>query len=160
MPSDSRSLHDGALVEDAHHGALAIDEREGDDADVDAPALDVQREAAVLGDAPLGDVEVGHDLDARDHPGGHPAAHGGRGVEHPVDAEQHAGVAFFGVDVDVGGALLDGLGDDRVHELDDRGVLVGLLGERGGERSPALLVVLDDVLDRALQPPEAARRAA
>ena len=132
-----------------------MDEREGDDADVDAAAFDVQREPAVLGCAALGDVEVGHDLDARDHPGGHPAAHGRGGVEDAVDPEQDTGVSFLGVDVDVGGALLDGLRDDRVHELDDRGVLVGLLGERGLQR-PALVVV-DDVFDRALQAPEAGR---
>jgi hypothetical protein len=98
-PERLEVLDDDALVEDAQHRALAVDEREGDDADVDAPALDVQCQAPVLGDAALGGVEVGHDLDPRDHRRCHPAAH--LRVEHPVDAEQHPGVPLFGVDVDV-----------------------------------------------------------
>ena len=35
-------------------------------------------------------------------------------------------LALDGLEVDVGGALLDALGDDRVHELDDRRVVGGL----------------------------------
>ena len=154
MPSESRSLDDDALVEDAHHDALAVDERQRHDADVDAPAVDRQREAAVLGHALLGDVEVGHDLDARDDRRCHLALdRGGRG-EHAVDAEQHPRVALLGVDVDVRGALLDGLGDDRVHELDDGRVAVGLVERTSSSPSSCLLV--DDVLDRVVH----ARRAA
>ncbi len=48
-------------------------------------------------------------------------------VQHPVDAEAHARLLAVGREVHVGGALLDGLRDDLVDELDDRRVVVGLV---------------------------------
>ena len=57
------------LVEDAQDGRLAAHERQRGDADVDPATVDVERDAPVLGHAALGDVEVGHDLDARDDAG-------------------------------------------------------------------------------------------
>ncbi len=146
-------VDDDALVEDAHHDALAVDERQRHDADVDPAPLDGQREAPVLGHAPLGDVEVGHDLDPRDDAGGHPALDRRGRREHAVDAEQHARVPLLGVDVDVGGALLDRLGDDRVDELDDRRVGVGLLDEQAFA-GLVLGALVDDVLDRLVHPDE------
>ena len=75
-----------AGVEDPQHRRLAGDERHDGDADVDAAALDHEADAAVLGQPPLGDVELGEDLDARDHGGGL-AARDPRGVDHhAVDA--------------------------------------------------------------------------
>ncbi len=40
--------------------------------------------------------------------------------EHAVDSEPDAQVVFLRLDVDVGGAVSDGLLDDVVHELDGR----------------------------------------
>ncbi len=71
--------------------------------------------------------ELGHDLHARDHPGGHPARHGRDVLQDAVDAEAHAQLAPVGGEVDVGGAPLDRLGDDLVDELDDRRVVGGLV---------------------------------
>ena len=50
----------------------------------------------------------------------------------------------LGLEVDVGGALVDGLAEDRVDELDDRRV-VGRLAQLGdvGELEPVLLLLLD-----------------
>src|SRR3954462_4675221 len=53
--------------------------------------------------------------------------------EHAVHAVADAEVLLVRLDVDVGGALLDGVGEDQVHELDDRSV--------GGR-----LLQVDDVL--------------
>ena len=48
----------------------------------------------------------------------------GRGLlEHAVDAVADPHLLFLGLEVDVGGAALDGLLDHPVHELDDRRVL-------------------------------------
>ena len=44
------------------------------DAQIDVPAVDHGADAAVLGQAAFGDVEVGHDLEARDDGGVHVAA--------------------------------------------------------------------------------------
>ena len=56
---------DVAAVEHAHDDALAEHRRQHADAKVDRLVVDVQLDAAVLRQAALGDVEVGHDLDAR-----------------------------------------------------------------------------------------------
>ena len=53
------------FVEDAQDGVLAVDGRHDGDAEVDEAALVADAETAVLGDAALGDVELGHDLDTR-----------------------------------------------------------------------------------------------
>ena len=60
----------------------------------------------------------------REMTAGHGAG-GDRGglLEHAVDAVADAHVLVVGLEVDVGGAALDGLRDDLVDELDDRGVL-------------------------------------
>ena len=49
--------------------------------------------------------------------------------------------------MDIGGALLDRLRDDRVHELDDRSVAIRLVGQQVA-LGVLVAVVLDDVLDR------------
>ena len=59
-------LGDHLLVQDADDGILAVDAGHDRDAEVDRLVLDPQPEPAVLGDAALGDVQVGHDLDPGD----------------------------------------------------------------------------------------------
>ena len=49
--------------------------------------------------------------------------HDRRLVEHAVDAVADPHLVLLRLEVDVGGAALDGLGDHPLHELDDRGVL-------------------------------------
>ena len=89
-------------------------------------AVDRQPDATVLRDAPLGDVEVAHDLHAADDAEHHAPLDRGGLDEHAVDAEAHAQLGAAGLEVDVRGALLDGLGDDLVDEPDDRRVVGGL----------------------------------
>ena len=72
-------------------------------------------------------------------PADHALRHGRRLVQHAVDAEAHAHLVAVGLEVDVRGAPLDGLGDDRVDELDDRRV-VGRLAQVDDLAEP--LVVL------------------
>jgi hypothetical protein len=78
--------HDLALVEDAHDDLLAVGGGQRGDAQVDRLARDLERDAAVLRDAALGDVEVGEDLDARDDGGTALDGTGGGLLEHAVDA--------------------------------------------------------------------------
>ena len=49
---------DRGLVEDAHHDPLAVHARQRHDAQVDVAAVDDEPDAAVLGQAPLGDVRA------------------------------------------------------------------------------------------------------
>ena len=44
-------------------------------------------------------------------------------MEHAVDAAAHVQRLGVGLDVDVGGLHADGVGDEAVHDLDDRGVV-------------------------------------
>ena len=74
----------------------------------------------------------------------------GRLAQHAVDAEAHAHLAALGLEVDVGGALLDRLGDDRVDELDDRRVLGGLVDL--GDVRDLVLALRDRLRDRVVEP--------
>ena len=109
----------------AHHHALAVRYGQGGEAHVVVAAGDLEADAAILRQALLGDVQVSHDLDAR-----HDARLDRLGqrldrlVEHVVDAEAHAELALEGLDVDVAGALLHGVVQQRIHQLDDGGVVV------------------------------------
>jgi hypothetical protein len=127
----------GAAVEQAHDDAFAEGRRQGGDADVDFAAAHAGADAAVLGQAAFGDVHRRHHLDARDQRGMHAAWRREHLDEQAVDAEADRRVALEGFDVDVGGAVLGGLEDDRVHQADDRRFVVGLeevgsLGQFGG----------------------------
>ena len=104
---------------------LAVDARHDRDAEVDGLARHPQLEAAVLRHALLGDVELRHDLDARND----------RAVEalvdrphcrlqHAVDAVLHVDRVFLRLDMDVARAPLDRTEDGRIDQPDDR-ALVG-----------------------------------
>ena len=143
------------LVEDPHDHLLAVDGREGGDTKVDGLAGDHARHAPVLGHAALGDVEVGHDLQAADQPGLDVLGRAHHLMEHAVDAVPDPDVALGGLDVDVGGAVLNGLADQEVDELDDRGVLDDLadMGEvvlrlhlAGGQGRDILGIALHPVM--------------
>ena len=117
---------DVVLVEDADDDRLAVDARQRHDAQVDVAAVDGQADAAVLRACGARRCRGRHDLHAADDAGDHAPRHVRRLDEHAVDAEAHAQLGAVGLEVDVGGALLDGLGDDLVDELDDRRVVGGL----------------------------------
>ena len=90
-------------------------------AEVDRLARHLQLEAAVLRHALLGDVELGHDLDARDDRAVEllrDRPH--RRLQHAVDAVLHVHRVVAGLDVDVARAPLNGREDRRIDELDDR----------------------------------------
>src|ERR1700722_15774938 len=89
--------------------------------------------APVLRQALLGDVEARHHLDARHHERRHRAARLQHLAQHAIDTKTDHQAVLEGLDVDVGGVLLHRLGEDRVDQADDRGVVlavekVGLLG--------------------------------
>ena len=103
--------------------------------------LELERDAAVLRDPALGDVEVGEDLHARGDRRDRGLGDDRRVAQHAVDAVADAHVAVLRLEVDVGDAAVDRLGDEAVHELDDRGVLA-----RGAEVDRPFL--LADVVQR------------
>src|SRR4030095_9244774 len=137
-------------AEQAHnHVFVLVSGGDRGDAQLDLPVVHAELELAVLRLAALGDVELGHDLDARDDG---PAVGAGNLLvlaRAPVDAIANPRVALaaVGLDVDVGRARLVGVEDDLVGEADDRAVvLVELAGPD--------VAVFGDVLG----PPSAAAR--
>ena len=120
-------------------------------------ALDGQADAPVLRDPPLGDVEVAHDLDPRDNAADHPLGHRGGLGEHAVDAHSNAHLAArlaltggLRLEVNVRGAELGGLGDDRMHELDHRRVL-GRIAQVDDLDGRGVVVLGDRLLDGVLE---------
>ncbi len=112
------------LVEEAQHDLLAEERRQRRDAEVHLLAAShLQLDAAVLRQAPLGDVQLRHDLEPRRDRVAqlHRRLH--HLVEHAVDAVADAEFLLVRLDVDVRRVALDGVGEDQVHELDDRRVL-------------------------------------
>ena len=71
-------------------------------------------DAAILGQALFGDVETGHDLDARNQRFLDDLGGGEFFVQQAVDPETHQQVALVGFDMDIADPLLDRLGQDRV----------------------------------------------
>ena len=102
------------------------------------------RHPAILWLAALRDVDIGHDLQARDHAVLDVLGRTLHLVHHPVDAIPHAHVVLARFDVDVGGKILDALADQEVNKTHDGRViflgLVGLLAHELGR--PRLLLQL------------------
>jgi hypothetical protein len=116
------------------------------DAEVDEAALVANAEAAVLGDAALGDVELAHDLDAAEDGGVVLAGDGGHGgLEHAVDAVLDVDIVVVGLDVNVGGAALEGGEDGGVDQAND-GADVFFAGELfDGDVFVGIVVAGEDV---------------
>jgi hypothetical protein len=108
-------------IEETDGDALALlHRRDGGDAHVDVLAGDLAANASVLRKALLGDVQAGHDLHTRDDRR-HELARGAAGlVELAVDAVAHLDLFLARLDVDIAGALLDRVEQQRVDPADDR----------------------------------------
>ena len=150
MPRLDRVRPSGLLVQQAQHHPFAVARRQGRYPHVHFPTADAQPDPAVLGHALLGDVEPRHDLDPGDQQrrdfalGPHDLAH------HAVDPKAHSQTPLERFDVDVGGVLSDGFGQQRIDEPDDRGVVAlrqQVLGFRDGVRKACQVQRVAHVLD-------------
>ncbi len=108
------------FVEHAEDGVFAMDGGHDGDAEVDEAAFVANAEAAILGHAALGNVELAHDLDAAEDGGVVLAGDGRHGfLEHAVDAVLDVEGVVVGLDVDVGGAALESGEDGGIDQADD-----------------------------------------
>src|SRR5690606_37499703 len=113
-------LERGVRVEDAHHDLLAERGGHGGQAHLDlAPAGRARLDPAVLRPPPLGQVHPPEHLDPRQHRGHHRRRHLEDLVQHAIDAEAHAARLAPRLQVDVGGALLVGVLQQPVDDVDD-----------------------------------------
>ena len=145
-------LAHGFFIQHAQHGIFAVDGGHDGDAEIDQPILIAHAEAAVLGHAALGDIELAHDLDTRNDgrvPVFRKRLH--RILQHAVDAvlDGHFLVARF--DVNVAGAPLERVEDGGVHQLDHRRD-IGIAGREAVDRKRfvGVVFVADHVQRKAL----------
>ena len=68
-PQLVQAEEDARPIEEPHDHALAVDGGDGGDPEVQVPATDLHPNAPVLGEAALGDVHLGHELDPGDDRG-------------------------------------------------------------------------------------------
>src|SRR5713101_4160205 len=133
------------LVEDAHDGLFAEDRWEGGDAKVDLALIETELDTAVLGEAPLRDVQARHDLHARGERGLETLGRRHDLVEDTVDAEAHPEDLLVGLEVDVGRAPANGVHQDHVDQTHDRGLVGRLLQLEDVDLGRALFVALDQL---------------
>ena len=115
-------VHRGPVKQPQHH-ALTVECGHGRYPDVYLAACDSGLDSAVLRQSSLGDVQVGHDLQARDYRGLEALRWRGYLVQYAVDSIPDLGPSLERLDVNVAGSLLDGLAQDQIDQLDDRGLL-------------------------------------
>ena len=97
------------LVQHSQHHHLAVGAVGGGDAEVDVFAFDADGELAVLRAPALGDVHAGEHLQSRDQRRVNAQGERLHLVEKAVDAIADAQVGLLGLQVDVRGAVADGL---------------------------------------------------
>jgi hypothetical protein len=138
---------DAVRPQDTQHARLAVVRGQRADAEVDVVLVDAELDAAVLREALLGDVDAGHDLDAADQRGLHLDRDAVALDALAVDAVADADAVLHRLDVDVARPVAHGLGDHRLHELDDRR-LRRVVGDVGADA-----VDVDRLVDRAVDRP-------
>ena len=145
---------DAAGVQDTQDDLLAPHRRQRRNAQVDAATAQLDGDPAVLRHPALGDVDVRHDLEATDQSRLHGAGDGVDLVQNAVDSVAHPQVSSRGLDVQVGGAVVDRLLDQRVHIPDDRGIFLNGVEAVQGRRVVAAEARRDvvEVVLGALEP--------
>ena len=116
---------DIGFVEQTHDDALTEQHGDDRDADVDLPPAHVELDSAVLGDAPLSNVQISQDLDARNDrrlEAVHLRRYRGL-VQDTVDAVANGHLVLVGLDMDIAGPFVHRLDDDLVDQSDDRCLL-------------------------------------
>ena len=140
----------GALVQDADDQALAVHRGRRGDAQVDPAPEQGEPRAAVLRQPALGDVELGQDLDARDHRRRQASRRRARLAQPAMDPVAHAQMVARGLDMDVRGVQPQRVGQQLVDQPDHRRLLGGAdqVLDVGAELAQQ---VLADIVDDPLQ---------
>ena len=92
---------------------------QGGDPYIDGAGAQAQADAAILWQAFFGDVQVRHDLEARDQCGMQCAMRLHHFAQRAVDAKAHAGMALIRLDMNVGRAVARCLRQQGVQHADD-----------------------------------------
>ena len=135
-PEVSERDRGGAGVHDPERHLFAVRRRQDRDAQVDRAVTGSERQASVLRGALLGDVELGHHLQAARHCGLEELRNRRELAHDAVHASPHEQAVALGREVDIRSAEIDRAAQDRVHLLDRRRVRRGLaqVDDRSGGR--------------------------
>ena len=121
--------------QDSQDDRLAVVGGAAAHAEVDRLPVHGHLDPAVLRNAPFGDVDAGHELDPRQQRGLHSFRQVVADVADAVDAVPQHDAIGHGLDVDVGRPLVNRLGDQPMHQADDRGFLPGADVDRRVDRA-------------------------
>src|ERR1700722_16348027 len=116
------------LVEHAEHDFFTVDRGQKGDAQIEVLAADANAHTTVLREAAFGDVEAAHDLNTRGERQLHLLGRRSDVDERAVNAITETDHLFKRLDVNIAGAVLDGLDENEVGQFDDGGFFAG-----GGE---------------------------
>ena len=111
------------LIQNTHDHALAVDGGNGTHADINFAAFKAQRDVAILWHIALGDVHVGHDLDAAKQRRLQVLGRRWLFDEHAVDAILDLELCFKRLNVDVRSPILNRLQNNQVDQVDERWLL-------------------------------------
>ncbi len=109
----------GRAVQQTHHDAFAVKRGQRGNAEVDFAAQRFDLDAAVLRQAALGDIQLRHQLHARNDGGFHLARRRILTDQHAVDAIADAKIFFERLNVNIAGALFDRQADHGVDHAND-----------------------------------------
>ena len=143
---------DDRAVEHPHDDALAEHRGQHADAQIDRVAADGQLDAAVLRQAALGDVEVGHHLDAGGDGERQVPRRRNHFEQHAVGLDADAELVLERLEVQVAGVVLDRQQQHHVQQLADRGA-VGQGLDVGQVDRPVRLERLRPLLPARRRPP-------
>ncbi len=116
----------------------------------------------VLRQSPLGDIQVGHHLDARGDRERQVAGRGNQFVQHAVGLDSNAELVLEGLEVNVAGVFLDGRQEHDIQQLSHRSTVDDLghqfdrtvPGQRLGRCRQVLILVqrIDDAFQALIIP--------
>jgi hypothetical protein len=118
------------LVENTHDHAFAVEHGDDRETNIDLAPLHLELDAAVLGNALLGNIQPGHDLQAADDRRLEAIDLRGHGLflQYTVDPVADLHALFLGLDVNVARPGLNRFAQDLVHQPDDGCFLSHLRG--------------------------------
>src|ERR1017187_4745595 len=123
----------GILAKQTHHDRFAVQHRNDRNADVHFGVVETNLDAAILGQALFGDVQMAQNFDARNDRGLKALELRGNGnvLQHAVNPVADAEFVFEGFEVNVRRAQLDGIFQNLVDEADDGRFILGGLVQIG-----------------------------
>jgi len=127
-PQPAHLVGQRLLVQHAQDGVLAVNAGHHADTEIDGPVLEQELEATVLRNSALGDVELGHNLDTRQHRVGEfDTARPRRLRQHAVEPVLDDQPLGLGLEKDIAGTRLQRVVEGRVDELDGVGLSSSLM---------------------------------